>query len=238
MRYIAVIPSRMESKRLPGKPLKKIGNKSMIQRVYEQSIKCERFEKVIVATDNDEIKKHVESFGEVVLTSSNPINGTERVSEALNKINISYDYVVNIQGDEPFIKKNQIDALLNICNGKNQICSLVKKTPYNQELKKNSIIKVVMDKNKNALYFSRNIIPTNNENAIYYKHIGLYAFKKNTIKKITELSKSELEKIESLEQLRWLENNYKIKLAITEEDTFGIDTEEDLIKANKIVLNN
>tara|TARA_Y100001935_G_scaffold254298_1_gene262932 strand:- start:3680 stop:4396 length:717 start_codon:yes stop_codon:yes gene_type:complete len=238
VRYIAVIPSRMESKRLPGKPLKKIGNKSMIQRVYEQSIKCERFEKVIVATDNDEIKKHVESFGEVVLTSSNPINGTERVSEALNKINISYDYVVNIQGDEPFIKKNQIDALLNICNGKNQICSLVKKTPYNQELKKNSIIKVVMDKNKNALYFSRNIIPTNNENAIYYKHIGLYAFKKNTIKKITELSKSELEKIESLEQLRWLENNYKIKLAITEEDTFGIDTEEDLIKANKIILNN
>ena len=238
MRYIAVIPSRMESKRLPGKPLKKIGNKSMIQRVYEQSIKCERFEKVIVATDNDEIKKHVESFGEVVLTSSNPINGTERVSEALNKINISYDYVVNIQGDEPFIKKNQIDALLNICNGENQICSLVKKTPYNQELRKNNIIKVVMDKNKYALYFSRNIIPTNNENAIYYKHIGLYAFKKNTIKKITELSKSELEKIESLEQLRWLENNYKIKLAITEEDTFGIDTEEDLIKANKIVLNN
>ena len=238
MRYIAVIPSRMESKRLPGKPLKKIGNKSMIQRVYEQSIKCERFEKVIVATDNDEIKKHVESFGEVVLTSSNPINGTERVSEALNKINISYDYVVNIQGDEPFIKKNQIDTLLNICNGENQICSLVKKTPYNQELRKNSIIKVVMDKNKYALYFSRNIIPTNNENAVYYKHIGLYAFKKNTIKKITELSKSELEKIESLEQLRWLENNYKIKLAITEEDTFGIDTEEDLIKANKIVLNN
>ena len=164
----------MESKRLPGKPLKKIGNKSMIQRVYEQSIKCERFEKVIVATDNDEIKKHVESFGEVVLTSSNPINGTERVSEALNKINISYDYVVNIQGDEPFIKKNQIDALLNICNGENQICSLVKKTPYNQELRKNSIIKVVMDKNKYALYFSRNIIPTNNENAVYYKHIGLY----------------------------------------------------------------
>ena len=238
MRYIAVIPSRMESKRLPGKPLKKIGNKSMIQRVYEQSIKCERFEKVIVATDNDEIKKHVESFGEVVLTSSNPINGTERVSEALNKINISYDYVVNIQGDEPFIKKNQIDDLLNICNGENQICSLVKKTPYNQELRKNSIIKVVMDKNKYALYFSRNIIPTNNQNAVYYKHIGLYAFKKNTIKKITELSKSELEKIESLEQLRWLENNYKIKLAITEEDTFGIDTEEDLIKANKIVLNN
>ena len=103
---------------------------------------------------------------------------------------------------------------------------------------KSNIIKVVMDKNKYALYFSRNIIPTNNENAVYYKHIGLYAFKKNTIKKITELSKSELEKIESLEQLRWLENNYKIKLAITEEDTFGIDTEEDLIKANKIVLNN
>ena len=238
MRYIAVIPSRMESKRLPGKPLKKIGNKSMIQRVYEQSIKCKRFEKVIIATDNHEIKNHVERFGEVILTSSNPSNGTERVSEALNKINISYDYVINIQGDEPFIKKKQIDALLNICDGKNQICSLVKKTPYKEELKKSSIIKVVMDKNKNALFFSRNIIPIYNENAIYYKHIGLYAFKKNTIEKITKLSKSELEKIESLEQLRWLENNYKIKLAITEEDTFGIDTEEDLIKANKIVLNN
>ena len=237
MRYIAVIPSRMESKRLPGKPLKKIGNKSMIQRVYEQSIKCKRFKKVIIATDNHEIKNHVERFGEVILTSSNPSNGTERVSEALNKINISYDYVINIQGDEPFIKKKQIDALLNICDGKNQICSLVTKTPYKEELKKSSIIKVVMDKNKNALFFSRNIIPIYNENAIYYKHIGLYAFKKNTIEKITKLSKSELEKIESLEQLRWLENNYKIKLAVTEEDTFGIDTEADLIKANEIVLN-
>ena len=238
MKYIAVIPARMESKRLPGKPLEKIGSKSMIQRVYEQSMKSKRFEKVIVATDSQKIKNHVESFGEVIMTSSKPLNGTERVSEALNKINISYDYVINIQGDEPFIKKNQIDTLIDICNGENPICSLVKKTSYNEELKKNSIIKVVMDKEKNALYFSRNIIPIYNENAIYYKHIGLYGFKKNVIEKITKLPKSELEKIESLEQLRWLENNYKIKLAITEEDTFGIDTEEDLIKANKIVLNN
>ena len=237
MRYIAVIPSRMESKRLPGKPLKKIGKKSMIQRVYEQSIRCKRFEKVFVATDSQEIKNHVENFAEVIMTSSNPSNGTERVSEALNKINISYDYVINIQGDEPFIKNNQIDNLIDICDGKNQICSLVKKTSYNEKLKKNSIIKVVMDKEKNALYFSRNIIPSYNESAIYYKHIGLYGFKKNIIEKITKLPKSELEKIESLEQLRWLENNYKIKLAITKEDSFGIDTEEDLINANKIVLN-
>tara|TARA_B100000945_G_scaffold8024_1_gene6533 strand:+ start:1415 stop:2131 length:717 start_codon:yes stop_codon:yes gene_type:complete len=237
VRYIAVIPSRMESKRLPGKPLKKIGKKSMIQRVYEQSIRCKRFEKVFVATDSQEIKNHVENFSEVIMTSSKPSNGTERVSEALNKINISYDYVINIQGDEPFIKNNQIDNLIHICDGKNQICSLVKKTSYNEKLKKNSIIKVVMDKEKNALYFSRNIIPSYNESAIYYKHIGLYGFKKNIIEKITKLPKSELEKIESLEQLRWLENNYKIKLAITKEDSFGIDTEEDLINANKIVLN-
>ena len=227
----------MESKRLPGKPLKKIGKKSMIQRVYEQSIRCKRFEKVFVATDSQEIKNHVENFAEVIMTSSKPSNGTERVSEALNKINISYDYIINIQGDEPFIKKNQIDILIGICDGKNQICSLVKKTSYNEKLKKNSIIKVVMDKEKNALYFSRNIIPSYNESAIYYKHIGLYGFKKNIIEKITKLPKSELEKIESLEQLRWLENNYKIKLAITKEDSFGIDTEEDLINANKIVLN-
>ena len=237
MKYIAVIPSRMESKRLPGKPLKKIGNKSMIQRVYEQSIRCKRFEKVFVATDSQEIKNHVENFAEVIMTSSKASNGTERVSEALNKINISYDYVINIQGDEPFIKNNQIDNLIDICDGKNQICSLVKKTSYNEKLKKNSIIKVVMDKEKNALYFSRNIIPSYNESAIYYKHIGLYGFKKNIIEKITKLPKSELEKIESLEQLRWLENNYKIKLAITKEDSFGIDTEEDLINANKIILN-
>ena len=227
----------MESKRLPGKPLKKIGKKSMIQRVYEQSIRCKRFKKVFVATDSQEIKNHVENFAEVIMTSSKPSNGTERVSEALNKINISYDYIINIQGDEPFIKNNQIDILIDICDGKNQICSLVKKTSYNEELKKNSIIKVVMDKEKNALYFSRNIIPSYNESAIYYKHIGLYGFKKNIIEKITKLPKSELEKIESLEQLRWLENNYKIKLAITKEDSFGIDTEEDLINANKIVLN-
>ena len=227
----------MESKRLPGKPLKKIGKKSMIQRVYEQSIRCKRFEKVFVATDSQEIKNHVENFAEVIMTSSKASNGTERVSEALNKINISYDYVINIQGDEPFIKNNQIDNLIDICDGKNQICSLVKKTSYNEKLKKNSIIKVVMDKEKNALYFSRNIIPSYNESAIYYKHIGLYGFKKNIIEKITKLPKSELEKIESLEQLRWLENNYKIKLAITKEDSFGIDTEEDLINANKIILN-
>ena len=211
----------MESKRLPGKPLKKIGNKSMIQRVYEQSIKCKRFDKVIVTTDSQEIKNHVESFAEVIMTSSKPSNGTERVSEALNKINISYD---------------EIEAL-NVDEASHKICSLVKKTSYNEELKKNSVIKVVMDKEKNALYFSRNIIPIYNESAIYYKHIGLYGFKKNIIEKITKLPKSELEKIESLEQLRWLENNYKIKLAITKEDSFGIDTEEDLINANKIVLN-
>lgn len=226
----------MESKRLPGKPLAKIGNKSMIQRVYEQTLKCNLLDKVVVATDSIKIKKHVEHFGEVIMTSSKPSNGTERVYEAVKNIKHDYDYIINIQGDEPFINRSQIKTLINICDGSNQICTLIKKTTDKKEINKKSVIKVTVKKSNYAVLFSRKKIPSGHDNCFFYKHIGIYAFKKDILEKITKLPKSNLEISESLEQLRWLENNYKIKTAITDQDTFGIDTEIDLKNANKLIL--
>lgn len=234
MKYIGIIPARMESKRLPGKPLVKIGNKTIIQRVYEQSIKCSQLNKVVVATDNIEIKKHVERFGEVILTSSKPLNGTERVGEALSFIKKKYDYILNIQGDEPFIKPSQIKSLIDICDGKNSICTLVKKIDDKKKILAPSIIKVKINSSNQALNFSRSMINNGKKNE-YFKHICIYAFKYNILSEIIRLPKSRLEKLESLEQLRWLENNYKIIVNFTEEETFGIDTKEDLERANKLV---
>ena len=236
MKYIGIIPARMESKRLPGKPLAKIGEKSMIQRVYEQASRCEGIDEVFVATDSSKIADHVKSFGKVIITSSKPTNGTERVCEAISKTHNNYDYIINIQGDEPFVNNSQINTLISICDGSNKICTLIKKSVDKKEIIKKSVIKVTISNKNYALSFSRNVIPSGNDNSFFYKHIGIYAFKKNIIEKITKLPKSKLEIAESLEQLRWLENDYKIKTAITDQETFGIDTEDDLIKANKMII--
>ena len=236
MKYIGIIPARMESKRLPGKPLAKIGEKSMIQRVYEQVSRCEGIDEVFVATDSSEIADHVKSFGKVIITSSKPTNGTERVCEAISKTQNNYDYIINIQGDEPFVNNSQINTLINICDGSNDICTLIKKSIDKKEIMKKNVIKVTINNKNYALSFSRNVIPSRNDDPFFYRHIGIYAFRKTIIEKITKLPKSKLEIAESLEQLRWLENNYKIKTAITDQETFGIDTEDDLKKANKIIL--
>ncbi len=246
MKFLGIIPARYASTRFPGKPLADMLGMPMIQRVYEQVVGV--LDDVCVATDDQRIFDAVVAFGgKVVMTSDQHQSGTDRCYEALTKIGGNFDVVVNIQGDEPFIKPAQIN-LLQSCfeDEKTQIATLVKPFPENSEfeiLSNPNTPKVVLNNNMQAMYFSRSVIPffrgkDNKEwakNHIYYKHIGLYAYKSDVLKKITNLPQSGLEKTESLEQLRWLENGYTIKVAITHEETIGIDTPEDLISAiNKI----
>ena len=235
MKIIGIIPARMESSRLPGKPLIDIGNKSMIRRVYESVVDSKLFDKILVATPNKEIFDHVNDFGEVIMTSNNPINGTERVHEAYQKVNEDYDFIVNIQGDEPFIKKEQLSDIISICNKSNQICTLIKKEKYSEALERKSIMKVVINKNNEAMYFSRSLIPHQNIKKNSFKHICIYAYDPLTLKTLISLPPSSLEISESLEQLRWLENGFKIKVEITNSDSFSIDTKEDLILAENYI---
>ncbi|MFL3001050.1 MAG: 3-deoxy-manno-octulosonate cytidylyltransferase [Cytophagales bacterium] len=231
MKIIGIIPARMESSRLPGKPLIKIGGKTMIKRVYESVVNSKLFDKVLVATPNKDIFDHVNDFGEVLMTSNKPLNGTERVFEAYQKINGEYDFIVNIQGDEPFIKKEQLSDIISICKKPNQICTLIKEEKYSEALDRKSIMKVVINKNNEAMYFSRTLIPHQNIKKKYFKHICIYAYDPITLKALISLPPSSLELSESLEQLRWLENGFKIKVKITKSDSFSVDTKEDLILA-------
>ena len=235
MKIIGIIPARMESSRLPGKPLIDIGGKSMIKRVYESVLNSKLFNKVIVATPNKEIYDHVNEFGKVIMTSNNPLNGTERVFEAYKKLDSEYDFIVNIQGDEPFIKKEQLSDIISICRKPNQICTLIKKEKYSKDLERESIMKVVINNKNEAMYFSRSLIPYQYKKKNYFKHICIYAYDPITLKKIISLSPSSLEISESLEQLRWLENEFKIKVKITNSDSFSVDTKEDLILAENYV---
>ena len=235
MKIIGIIPARMESYRLPGKPLIDIRGKSMIKRVYESVDKSMLFDKVIVATPNMEIYDHVKVFGSVILTSNNPLNGTERVFEAYQKLDEEFDFIVNVQGDEPFIKKEQLTDIISICKEPNKICTLVKKEKYSDNLERESIMKVVINSSNEAMYFSRSLIPFQSIKKIYLKHICIYAYDPMTLKKIISLPPSSLEKHESLEQLRWLENGFKINVKITNYDSFSIDTKEDLILAENYV---
>ncbi|NDV58576.1 3-deoxy-manno-octulosonate cytidylyltransferase [Bacteroides sp. 519] len=242
MKFLAIIPARYASTRFPAKPLAVLGGKPMIQRVYEQVLGA--FEDVYVATDDERIENVVLGFGgKVVMTSSLHQSGTDRCYEAYTKVPGNYDVVVNIQGDEPFIQLSQLETIKECFTDSSvQIATLVK--PFAAEddiemLENPNSPKVIVDKNMNALYFSRSVIPyqrnvTKQEwlkHHIYYKHIGLYAYRSDVLKEITTLAQSSLELAESLEQLRWLENGYKIKTGITHVETIGIDTPEDLQRA-------
>jgi 3-deoxy-manno-octulosonate cytidylyltransferase (CMP-KDO synthetase) len=238
MKIIGIIPARMESSRLPGKPLINIGNKSMIRRVYESAIKSDQINDLYVATPNKEIFDHVNEFGKVIKTSDNPLNGTERVHEAYQKLNKKYDYIINIQGDEPFIKKEQIEDIISICKSPNDICTLIKKEKYSNLIGRESIMKVVKNISDEAMYFSRSLIPHQKIKKDYNRHICIYAYTPAVLKKIISLKPSILELSESLEQLRWLENGYKIKLNTTKFDSFSIDTKEDLIFAKEYLNKN
>ncbi|MDR0680786.1 MAG: 3-deoxy-manno-octulosonate cytidylyltransferase [Dysgonamonadaceae bacterium] len=242
MTFLGIIPARYASTRFPGKPLADMFGKTMIQRVYEQVILA--LDNVTVATDDERIFSAVESFGgKVVMTSSHHKSGTDRCFEAYTKLDKFYDVIVNIQGDEPFIKPSQIQLIKNCFEEKEtQIATLIR--PFDEKddfetLFNPNTPKVIINNKQQAVYFSRSVIPYCRglhhtewlKNHTYYKHIGLYAYRSEVLKEITVLPPSALEKAESLEQLRWIENGYILKTGITTEETIGIDTPEDLEKA-------
>lgn len=247
MSILGIIPARYASTRFPAKPLADMGGKSMIRRVYEQAKKSKSLSKVVVATDHEEIYNHVVDFGgDVCMTSTHHASGTDRCYEVLSKEHTSFDYVINIQGDEPFIAPEQIDLLASLLDGDTELATLIKKIDSVEQLFNPNLVKAVVNKNDEALYFSRSPIPyVRNMEQVewvthhhFYKHIGMYAYRNDVLEKITRLEISTLEKAESLEQLRWLENGYKIKVKETSIETMGIDTPEDLQNALKHLTDN
>lgn len=242
MKFLGIIPARYASTRFPAKPLAMLGGKTVIQRVYEQVVST--LQDAVVATDDERIEAAVLAFGgKVVMTSPNHKSGTDRCYEALTKTPGDFDVVVNIQGDEPFIQPSQLQSIMDCFQDpETQIATLVK--PFKPEdgfaaLENVNSPKVVLNQRSQALYFSRSIIPfTRNRDRqdwlaghTYYKHIGLYAYRTEVLRQITSLPQSPLELVESLEQLRWLENGYVIKVGMTDVETIGIDTPQDLERA-------
>ncbi len=239
MKILGIIPARFESTRFPGKVLADINGKSMIQRVYEQVSKSRLLDKIVIATENNKVAEHAKSFGaEVMITSPSHASGTDRCAEVLVLQNEPFDYVINIQGDEPFIAPSQIDELAEILDGSAELATLIKKIKTSDELFNLGEVKTVFNNKMEALYFSRQPIPYYRnaaeldwlQNHHYYKHIGIYGYRADVLQKIAELPVSDLEKAESLEQLRWIENGLTIKLATTEHESICIDTREDLEK--------
>ena len=229
MTVIGIIPSRYYSSRFPGKPLENILGKSMIQRVYEQAIKS-KLDKVVVATDDHRIFNEVRSFnGEVVMTSSDHVSGTERCLEAINKINSKHEIIINIQGDEPFINPTQINQLIDSFNNEEiEISTLAKPIESEEIFFDPNKIKVTIN-NKKAVSFDR-IINSEFKKEIFYKHIGIYAYRSKILKKICLLSPSSLEIKYGLEQLRWLQNGIDIVVLETSLDSYNVDTPNDLKK--------
>jgi 3-deoxy-manno-octulosonate cytidylyltransferase (CMP-KDO synthetase) len=241
---LGIIPARYASSRFPGKPLIEILGKSMIQRVYEQAKKSSLLSDVIVATDDEHIFKHVESFGgKVVYTKEDHPSGTDRCFEALQNFNSKFDYVINIQGDEPFIDPSQIDLLCEVCDGHTELATLMIEVDSHEVLFDMGEVKVTLNKNNEALYFSRMVIPFIKGKAqeewhlhhTYYRHVGMYAYRHDVLEQITKLRTSSLENAESLEQLRWLENGFKVKCAVTHFDSHCIDTPEDIEKVIRLM---
>ena len=257
MEFIGIIPARYASTRFPAKPLAILGGKTVIQRVYEQVSSV--LDNVCVATDDDRIHEAVEAFGgRVVMTSANHKSGTDRICEAYNKLypntsssphrggqEESSSIIINIQGDEPFIQPSQIQTVMDCFNDSNtQIATLGKPFTDIEALKNPNSPKIVVDHQGYAMYFSRSVIPfiRGKEESEwigsypFLKHIGLYAYRSDVLKEVTKLPQSSLELAESLEQLRWLQNGYRIKVGLTDVETIGIDTPEDLEKAEAFLL--
>ena len=246
--FIGIIPARFASTRFPGKPLAMLGGKMMIERVYTQVSKV--LDRVIVATDDDRIMAAVESFGgKAVMTSTEHRSGTDRCQEAYLKNGGGEDVIINIQGDEPFIQPDQLRAIMACFDDAGtDIATLVRPFDANRpfcELENSNSPKVVLDKEMRARYFSRSVIPFVRGRkpeewpklAQYYTHVGMYAYRAAVLAEITRLPQSPLELAESLEQLRWLENGYTIKAGVTTTATIGIDTPEDLARAEEYLRN-
>lgn len=237
---LCVIPARYASTRFPGKPLVDIGGQSMIQRVYRQVEQATKIDRVVVATDDQRIFDHVQAFGgTVMMTSAKHPSGTDRCAEVARHFR-SATHIVNMQGDEPFIQPAQIDLLVETLLGSNKypIATLAKRIEDPELLFNPNTVKVVFSDNQGAIYFSRHPIPyLRNEDTAdwirkftFYKHIGLYAYKRSALLRVARLYPTPLECAESLEQLRWLENHIGIAVGITEHETIGIDTPDDLLK--------
>jgi 3-deoxy-manno-octulosonate cytidylyltransferase (CMP-KDO synthetase) len=246
MKFLGIIPARYASTRFPAKPLAILDGKTIIERVYNQVRNV--LDDVYVATDDERIFNTVLAFGgKAIMTSVHHKSGTDRCYEAASKVEDKFDVVINIQGDEPFIQPEQIESVKHCFDDTTtQIATLVK--PFDADssfeaLENINSPKVVLDNNMNALYFSRSIIPFQRNkdkdtwlhNHTYYKHIGLYAYRMNVLGEITKLPISSLEQAESLEQLRWIQNGYKIKVGITNIETIGIDTPQDLERAEQFL---
>lgn len=246
MKVVGIIPARYASTRFPGKPLALIKGKPMIQRVYEQALKSV-LDAVVVATDDARIADAVMDFGgRYVLTDPNHRSGTDRCREALELLDAQYDAVVNIQGDEPFIDPQQINQVVElICRDDTDLASLAKRIDDEDELFSPNTVKVVMNKQGNALYFSRNPIPFMRNldrkewfaKGTFYKHIGIYAYKAEALRQIADLQPTTLELAESLEQLRWLENGLNIRMGLTESENVSIDQPKDIEKAERFAEN-
>lgn len=239
MRILGVIPARYGSSRFPGKPLIDLKGKTMIQRVYEGAGKSQLLTKLVVATDDQRIYDEVKRFGgEVVMTSADHQTGTDRCAEALAQLDGVFDVVINIQGDEPLVDPRQLDSLLSAFNDPAvEIGTLASRTITEEELVNPNRIKLVVNHEHKALYFSRSAIPNfaNAKNAPldaypYLRHIGLYAYRAEILKQISGLESTALERVESLEQLRWLFHGYSIKVVETGIETPNIDVPEDVEK--------
>ena len=244
MKYVALIPARYASTRFPGKPLAILGGKTVIQRVYEQAKSI--LDEVWVATDDERIFACVESFGgRAVMTRTDHKSGTDRIEEAAEKTGTQADVIINIQGDEPFVQPSQIESLIHLFDDETtQIGTLGKPFETMEAVENPNSPKIVTDNRGFALYFSRSVIPyirgVEREEWIqhhrYLKHLGLYAYRREVLHEVTQLPQSPLEKAESLEQLRWLENGYRIRVGITQVETVGIDTPDDLQRAEEFLL--
>jgi 3-deoxy-manno-octulosonate cytidylyltransferase (CMP-KDO synthetase) len=239
MKFIAIIPARYASTRFPGKPLAVLGGKTVIQRVYEQVSTV--LNEVYVATDDQRILQAVEQFGgRAVMTRSDHKSGTDRIEEAVEKIASDADVIINVQGDEPFIQPSQVETLMQLFSDpETQIGTLGKRFESIEAAENPNSPKIVADRRGFALYFSRSVIPFIRgrerqewlQSYPFLKHLGIYAYRREVLREVTRLPQSPLEKAESLEQLRWLENGYRIRVGLTDVETVGIDTPEDLQRA-------
>lgn len=237
-RIVAVIPARYQSSRFPGKPLSLIAGKIMIRWVYEQVKKVAGMDEVIVATDDERIYNEVRKFQGIAIMTGECNCGTERVYKAIQSYQC--DIVINVQGDEPLIKPEMINELIDVFSDDGVImATLCKEITEFEDLHNPNIVKVVRDKNENAIYFSRYSIPYDRDaqrNANYFKHIGIYGYKKDFLKEYIQMEKTPLEMAENLEQLRILENGYKIRVKETKYDSMGVDTPEDILKIEKEMM--
>lgn len=243
MKFIGIIPARYASTRFPGKPLALLGGKPVIQHVYEKVAAV--LEAAYVATDDERIYDVVKSFdGQVVMTRTDHKSGTDRIEEAIEKIGGEWDVVVNVQGDEPFVAKSQLDTICHCFDDPTtQIATLGKPFESMEAVQNPNSPKIVVDNMGFAMYFSRSVIPYVRGKEMsswlthypFLKHLGIYAYRKDVLRQVTQLPQSSLEIAESLEQLRWLQNGFKIKVGTTDVETVGIDTPQDLERAEEFL---